>query len=124
MIVSEPFTVAYGMERMSDILVVDIGAGTTDLCRMHGTVPTDEDEISYPIAGDAVDLKLMELIQQQVSQGPGHAEHVQVVQGELRLRLRRARQNRSPDARRRQAHAARHHAGNEERLRNPDQPDR
>jgi len=65
MIVSEPFTVAYGMERMSDILVVDIGAGTTDLCRMHGTVPTEEDEVSYPIAGDAVDLKLMELIQQK-----------------------------------------------------------
>jgi len=65
MIVSEPFTVAYGMERMSDILVVDIGAGTTDLCRMHGTVPTEEDEVSYPIAGDAVDKKLMELVQQK-----------------------------------------------------------
>src|SRR2546423_1599313 len=63
MIVSEPFTVAYGMERMSDILVIDIGAGTTDLCRMHGTVPGEEDEISYTTAGDAVDLKLMELIQ-------------------------------------------------------------
>src|SRR5438874_8925547 len=62
MIVSEPFTVAYGMERMSDILVIDIGAGTTDLCRMHGTVPGDEDEISYTIAGDAVDQKLWELI--------------------------------------------------------------
>lgn len=62
MIVSEPFTVAYGMERMSDIMVIDIGAGTTDLCRMHGTVPTEDDEVSYPIAGDAVDLKLMELI--------------------------------------------------------------
>jgi rod shape-determining protein MreB len=62
MIVSEPFTVAYGMERMSDILVVDIGAGTTDLCRMHGTVPSDEDEVSYTIAGDAIDQKLMELV--------------------------------------------------------------
>jgi len=62
MIVSEPFTVAYGIERMSDILVIDIGAGTTDLCRMHGTVPGDEDEISYPTAGDAVDQKLYDLI--------------------------------------------------------------
>ena len=62
MIVSEPFTVAYGMERMSDILVIDIGAGTTDLCRMHGTVPGPEDEISFTIAGDAVDARLFELI--------------------------------------------------------------
>jgi rod shape-determining protein MreB len=62
MIVSEPFTVAYGMERMSDVLVIDIGAGTTDLCRMHGTVPSEEDEISYQIAGDAVDARLYDLI--------------------------------------------------------------
>jgi len=62
MIVSEPFTVAYGLGRMSDVLVIDIGAGTTDLCRMHGTVPGDDDEISYPVAGDSVDHKLFELI--------------------------------------------------------------
>ena len=62
MIVSEPFTVAYGMEKMSDVMVIDIGAGTTDLCRMHGTVPTEEDEISYSIAGDSVDQRLFELI--------------------------------------------------------------
>lgn len=62
MIVSEPFTVAYGMERMSDILVIDIGAGTADLCRMHGTVPGPDDEISFTIAGDAVDQKLYDLI--------------------------------------------------------------
>jgi rod shape-determining protein MreB len=65
MIVSEPFSVAYGLGRMSDVLVVDIGAGTTDLCRMHGTIPSDEDEISYTIAGDAIDQRLMELIQQR-----------------------------------------------------------
>lgn len=65
MIVSEPFTVAYGMERMSDILVIDIGAGTTDLCRMHGTVPAEEDEISLTIAGDAVDQKLHDLIRER-----------------------------------------------------------
>ena len=65
MIVSEPFTVAYGMERMSDILVIDIGAGTSDLCRMHGTVPSEEDEISLTIAGDAVDQKLHDLIRER-----------------------------------------------------------
>ncbi len=62
MIVSEPFTVAYAMDKMSDVMVIDIGAGTTDLCRMHGTVPTEEDEVSYTIAGDAIDTKLYELI--------------------------------------------------------------
>src|SRR3954451_18653793 len=65
MIVSEPFTVAYAMERMSDVMVIDIGAGTTDLCRMHGTVPGEEDEISYTIAGDAVDQRLYELIMEK-----------------------------------------------------------
>ena len=65
MIVSEPFTVAYGMERMSDVLVIDIGAGTSDLCRMHGTVPSEEDEISLQIAGDAVDQKLHDLIRER-----------------------------------------------------------
>ena len=62
MIVSEPFTVAYGLGRMADVIVIDIGAGTTDLCRMHGTVPGDDDEISYAIAGDSVDQKMFELI--------------------------------------------------------------
>ena len=62
MLVSEPFSVAYGMDRMSDVLVIDIGAGTTDMCRMHGTMPTAEDEITLPVAGDAVDQKLHELI--------------------------------------------------------------
>ena len=65
MIVSEPFTVAYAMDKMSDVMVIDIGAGTTDLCRMHGTVPTEEDEVSYTIAGDAVDTRLYELIMEK-----------------------------------------------------------
>ncbi|MFA9477449.1 MamK family actin-like protein [Phycisphaerales bacterium AB-hyl4] len=62
MIVSEPFAVAYGMERTSDVLVIDIGAGTTDLVRMHGTMPGDDDQVSFNIAGDAIDRKLLELI--------------------------------------------------------------
>ena len=62
MIVSEPFSVAYGLERISDVLVIDIGAGTTDLCRMHGTVPSEEDQISLETAGDAVDRYLHRML--------------------------------------------------------------
>lgn len=62
MIVTEPFCVAYGMDRISDVLVVDIGAGTTDLCRMHGTVPGADDQITLDTAGDNVDAKMLELI--------------------------------------------------------------
>jgi len=65
MIVSEPFAVAYGLERINDVLVLDIGAGTTDLCRMHGTVPSAEDQTSFEIAGDAIDQRLFDLITQR-----------------------------------------------------------
>ncbi|MFN7974721.1 MAG: rod shape-determining protein, partial [Acidobacteriota bacterium] len=39
MVVSEPFSVAYGLSALDNSLVIDIGAGTVDLCRMHGTFP-------------------------------------------------------------------------------------
>jgi rod shape-determining protein MreB len=62
MVVSEPFAVAYGLGQINEVLVIDIGAGTTDLCRMHGTVPGDDDQLSLTVAGDAVDQKLFELV--------------------------------------------------------------
>ena len=66
MICSEPFAVAYGLDRFADVLVIDIGAGTTDLCRMHGTMPDDEDQITINEAGDLVDQTLMDLIKKSV----------------------------------------------------------
>ncbi|MDA1264016.1 MAG: MamK family actin-like protein [Planctomycetota bacterium] len=55
MLCSEPFSVAYGLEMLEDVLVIDIGAGTVDLCRMHGTMPEDSDQITMTTAGDFVD---------------------------------------------------------------------
>lgn len=58
MIVSEPFAVAYGLDILTEALVIDIGAGTIDLCRMHGTMPEDADQITLLTGGDAIDERL------------------------------------------------------------------
>ena len=45
-----------------DSLIVDIGAGTTDMCLVRGYYPTPDDQVSYPVAGDAVDNALSDNI--------------------------------------------------------------
>ena len=62
MLCSEPFSVAYGLDMLDDVLVIDIGAGTTDLCRMHGTMPEESDQITITYAGDWIDHRLSELL--------------------------------------------------------------
>ncbi|MCA8959296.1 MAG: rod shape-determining protein, partial [Planctomycetes bacterium] len=62
---SEPFAVAYGLDFLRDTLVIDIGAGTTDLCRVHGTMPKAEDQRTHNVAGDAIDHTLAERIRQK-----------------------------------------------------------
>ncbi len=62
-ICSEPFAVAYGLDRLNETLVIDIGAGTIDLCRMHGTMPEADDQITLNEAGDHVDRTLYKLIE-------------------------------------------------------------
>ena len=68
MLCSEPFAVAYGQEMLDDVLVIDIGAGTVDLCRMHGTMPEDSDQITLTTAGDHVDQELSRLIREAYPQ--------------------------------------------------------
>lgn len=55
LIVSEPFSVAYSIDRFDECLIVDIGAGTTDLCRMHGAMPEAEDQLTLKIGGNFLD---------------------------------------------------------------------
>lgn len=62
LIVSEPFSVAYGLDRLDEVLVVDIGAGTSDLCRISGSLPKDEDQITLAIAGNYLDQIISEAI--------------------------------------------------------------
>src|SRR5436309_1275912 len=62
MLVSEPFAVAYGLEALLHSLVIDIGAGTADLCVMQGHYPTEEDQRTLPNAGDAIDEYLLKLL--------------------------------------------------------------
>jgi rod shape-determining protein MreB len=62
-ICSEPFAVAYGLDRLNETLVIDIGAGTIDLCRMHGTMPDADDQITLDQAGDHIDKTLFKLIE-------------------------------------------------------------
>ncbi len=62
LIVSEAFAVAYSVDRFDECLIVDIGAGTTDLCRMHGSIPDPEDQITLPIAGNFLDELIIKSI--------------------------------------------------------------
>ncbi|NUQ34633.1 MAG: rod shape-determining protein [Planctomycetaceae bacterium] len=62
---SEPFAVAYGLDYFQDTLVIDIGAGTTDLCRMHGTLPEETDQITISHAGDSIDQYLFDQMKQK-----------------------------------------------------------
>ncbi|MEW6068131.1 MAG: MamK family actin-like protein [Nitrospirota bacterium] len=58
MVVSEPFAVAYGLNLLDNAMVIDIGAGTTDFCIMHGSIPTEDDQKTILLAGDYIDEQL------------------------------------------------------------------
>jgi rod shape-determining protein MreB len=64
MLVSEPFAVAYGLEALLHAMIIDIGAGTTDLCIMQGRYPADEDQRTLLNAGDAIDEQLAKVVRE------------------------------------------------------------
>ena len=77
-IVPEPFLAAMGLREdpgfktsgssvdpTKHSLIVDIGAGTTDLCLVRGYYPTAEDQISILRAGDFMDEQLMNAVERR-----------------------------------------------------------
>ena len=65
MVVTEPFATAFGIGEISGSIVVDIGAGTTDIARLYGTFPSEEDQLTITEAGDWIDEQLVELIRKK-----------------------------------------------------------
>ncbi len=77
LIVPEPFLAAIGCREDSRVddpayvdparasMIVDIGAGTTDVCFLQGFFPTPEEQLSFAKAGNNVDLDLRQRILQK-----------------------------------------------------------
>ncbi|MBF0382319.1 MAG: rod shape-determining protein [Magnetococcales bacterium] len=68
MVVSEPFMAAYGLNRLTNAIIIDIGAGTVDFCAMKGTVPTSDDQITLIKAGNYIDDMLVAAIEESYPQ--------------------------------------------------------
>ena len=65
MVVTEPFATAYAIGEIMHSIVVDIGAGTTDIARISGTFPDESDQVTIVEAGDWIDEQLMGLIRKK-----------------------------------------------------------
>ncbi len=69
-VASEPFMVAYGLDMFNNALIIDIGAGSLDMCRMHGTIPSDDDQRTLLKAGSYIDSRFHMLLQEKVKDSP------------------------------------------------------
>ncbi len=65
MVVSEPFMVAYHLNKLNNCIIVDIGAGTVDICGVKGSIPGSKDQITIIKGGDYIDERLESTIQQK-----------------------------------------------------------
>ena len=65
LVVSEPFLVAYNLGIFGFSIIVDVGAGTLDICRMSGTIPDETDQITLDTAGNLIDRMFYELLKKK-----------------------------------------------------------
>jgi len=52
--ISEPVAVALSTEHFINSIVIDIGGGTVDICRMSGAMPKESDQITIARAGEHI----------------------------------------------------------------------
>jgi rod shape-determining protein MreB len=63
-LVPEPFAVALSIGDLDEALVVDIGAGTIDICPVFGMYPSEDEQVTIGVGGDAIDQRLHTLLEQ------------------------------------------------------------
>ena len=56
------------MGLLNNALVIDIGAGTTDFCIMHGAIPGEDDQRTILSAGDHIDEQLFSILSDKYPQ--------------------------------------------------------
>ncbi|MEE8183964.1 MAG: MamK family actin-like protein, partial [Acidobacteriota bacterium] len=61
-VISEPFLVAYGQSTLVNCLVIDIGAGSVDICALKGAMPGQKSQVTVGAAGNFVDERIEVLI--------------------------------------------------------------
>jgi rod shape-determining protein MreB len=58
LVVPEPFLVAYALNKIVNSIIIDIGAGTIDVCIMRGALPGAKDQVTFFKAGNYIDRRL------------------------------------------------------------------
>ncbi len=65
LVVSEPFMIGYGQDILLNSIVIDIGAGTTDICALKGAIPGSDDQVTLLKAGNHINDVLEATIKQR-----------------------------------------------------------
>jgi rod shape-determining protein MreB len=68
LVVSGPFLVAYYLDKLSNCIIIDLGAGTIDLCAMKGSLPGPDAQVSLLKGGDYLDERLETAISRRYPQ--------------------------------------------------------